>query len=220
MRAPVTPSSLKWLINRRARLDGELEKLQAAEDRRSTAANAEIEGARSVLNKFLDSDAYARRIFERISGVLKQDIDATDQLLRQHEVAVDPLLIKRVRSQANLALTDYGLTTRLIYSYLRKAAGRPCNATEVAAFIAEQLEMNCDQSVFSDFRYRIRKRMQHLAWEGKISRVENQVGSIEGRWCLKPSHELSSALETPPLDDDLASNPSTNETDPSQIFAP
>ena len=43
MRGPITPSSLKWLINRSVRLDGELEKLKEVEVRRSNDAKRPIE---------------------------------------------------------------------------------------------------------------------------------------------------------------------------------
>ena len=209
MRAPITPSSLKWLINRRARLDGELEKLKEAEDRRSDDARRPIEHARAVLKDLEDQDEMMRRVFERTRSALSQDINATDQLLRQHEIPVDPALIKRIRSQDNLSLTDFGHLTRLIYSFLRMANGKPCNATQVAAYVADSLGMDGEESYFSDLRYRVRKRMQHLAWEGKITRIECQQGSVEGRWCLKPSQIANSEQETHLHGDDLANSRAT-----------
>lgn len=210
MRAPNTPPSLKWLINRRARLDGELHKIQLVESSRAEAAERQLVDLRTSLKVEEENEAARLRVFERTYKALQRDLAATDLLLRQHEISIDPTIISKVRSQDNLALTDYGLVSRLIYRYLRGAQGRPCNATQVAAFIADYLNLDCDESIFSDFRYRVRKRMQHLAWEGKLLRVENQRGSIEGRWVL-PSGAMSE-LDIHPGDELLANILATTET--------
>ena len=48
MNAPKIPSSLKWLINRKARLVGELDRRRKLENERGIAAQHAIEALRSL----------------------------------------------------------------------------------------------------------------------------------------------------------------------------
>lgn len=214
MRAPPTPSSLKWLITRHARLEGEIAKLQAAEDVRQADVKTQLAALERQLKCAMAHERRQQTLHTRTMDALKADLAATGLLLKQHEVGVDPAIIKPVRSQDNLSLTAYGHLTRLIYRYLKDACGSPRTATQTAAFVACYLGEDSGENIsFSDLRYRVRKRLQNLAWQGKITRVENQQGSIEGRWCLKRSQWSSFEQETPPLDDGPASNLATSEND-------
>ena len=211
MRTIRIPSSLKWLITRRARLDGEITKLELSESTRAANASIEIECLGQRMHKAIALDKEQQEIARQTLDALKADLIATDRLLRQHEIGIDPKIIKPVRSQGNLAFTDYGNITRLIYRFLREANGMARTATQTTAFIAYHLGCSEEEVSNSDLRYRIRKRMQHMAWEGKITRVANQQGSIEGRWCLNKSKQINFEQEIHPLDDDLASSLSTSE---------
>lgn len=215
MKAVTTPSSLKWLITRYARLEGEVAKLETAEELRQAGAKTEIDALEGQLRDAHARERLKQELHTRTVDALKADLAATGLLLRQHEVAIDPAIIKPIRSQDNLSLTDFGHLSRLIYRYLRAAEGAPRTATQTAAYIALQLDLDKqnNRDLFSDLRYRVRKRMQHLAWEGKITRVENQRGSIEGRWCLNRSDWPNFEQETLPPDDAPANSPATSETD-------
>lgn len=217
MRALPTPSSLKWLITRRARLDGEIAKMQATEALRITDADVQLAALKRQLEDAVLLEKARQDIHARTLAALKEDLAATDLLLRQHEFAIDPAIIKPIRNQDNLSLTDYGHLSRLIYRYLRVAEGAPRTATQTAAYIALQLgfDRQDKNGLFSDLRYRVRKRMQHLAWEGKITRIDNQQGSIEGRWCLNRSDQPNFERGTHLLGDVPASNLSTNARDQS-----
>jgi hypothetical protein len=133
MRAPVTPSSLKWLITRRARLDGELGKVHENELIRQRQFAESMKNLRYQISTIEIEDKHACKIFDRVKTALSNDLAATDLLLQQHEVSVDPSLIKSIRSQEALSETDYGQLTRLIYECLRNASKQPCNATYVPA---------------------------------------------------------------------------------------
>jgi len=214
MRTIRIPSSLKWLITRRARLDGEITKLEIAESKRLERANATIKRLEQRVHKVIALDLQQQELAKQTIKALRADLLAADRLLRQHEIGVDPSMIKPVRSQDRLAFTDYGNITRLIYRFLGEANGMARTATQTTAFIACHLGCSEEEVSNSDLRYRIRKRMQHMAWEGKITRVANQQGSIEGRWCLNKSQNINFGQEIHHLDDDLASSPSTSEIGP------
>lgn len=120
MRTPTTPSSLKWLMNRRARLSGEITKTEKAHQE-TVAAFKKVE------------DDYLRAIH-----ALNVDLNATDHLIRQHEVGIDPNLIKPIRSQESSLAIRYGSITRAIYQCFKVGKGKPCNATQVELFIASE----------------------------------------------------------------------------------
>lgn len=194
MRAPPIPSSLKWLIERHARLDGELDKIEEEEVQRLAAAKD------------------CALAYEYKRDALLAEKSATELLIRQHEAGIDPAIIRSKRSQNNLAVTDYGQMTNRIYECLRQANGQPCTATHVASYAAVFLGIATTDEEFSDFRYRVRQRMKTLTWLGKLTRASNQVGSLEGRWCLNPDSPASSEPDIPPPGDAPASNPATSET--------
>ncbi len=216
MRAPTTPSSLKWLINRHARIQGELKKLERAEAQRRSDAAESIAKLQMAVQMAQDSENVRQRAYERLCETHKSEIEAVELLLGRHEVPIDPSIIRPVRSQDNVSIVEYGTYTRLIYECLRLANGKPCTATQVAVHMTISLEWNLDKEMFAELRYQTRKRMNDLARERKISRAQNQVGSVEGRWCLNPDEiplgRPTGRPRTRRPDDSPANSPATTET--------
>lgn len=201
MTTPRTPPSLKWLINRRARQSGEITKAERAHQ----------------LALKLAEDEHLRTIH-----VLNADISAIDHLIRQHEVAIDPNLIKPIRSNERLSHIDYGSITRTIYQALKMHEGKPCTATQVTLFFASEMQLNLDATAtFAELRLRIRHRMKNMAREGRIKRVKSQAGSREGQWTLNPTsmEETTFEQETHPDDDAPANTLATNARFLSQTYA-
>ena len=88
MRTIKTPPSLKWLINKRARLHGELLALQKAQPKQLSLLNESVDLAASYLRlakfnlfKLLES-------FKTIPALLKE-IEALDTVLGIHEVKIN-----------------------------------------------------------------------------------------------------------------------------------
>lgn len=90
MRAPRTPTSLKWLITRRARLDGEITKIDKAEAIRRANADKDIAVVERQLNAASAQETTMREVFEFNREALLGDLAATDRMLRQHEVVTLP----------------------------------------------------------------------------------------------------------------------------------
>lgn len=183
------PSSLKWLVTRRARITGELTKAQAKEARRVHEFHAEIARLEAEQAEVQRMHSYALTSHAALCNSLEQDLLAMDQVLRLHEIQIDPDLIASIRSQENMAATDHGQMTRLIYECLRLNEGQACTATQAALHITTMLGNTGGAYGFSDLRYRVRKRLQHLAWEGKLERMHEQKGALEGKWRLPRASE-------------------------------
>ena len=191
-------------MNRRARLSGEITKTERA------------------YQETLASFRQAEDDHQREIHVLNADLSATDRLIRQHEVGIDPNLIKPIRSQESSLTIGHGIMTRAIYECLKTGKGKPCNATQVTLFMASEMQLPKDATaIFSELRHKVRKRMQHLAWEGKITRVKSQVGSLEARWKLNDPAATQATFEqeTHPADGVPASTHATSAKSQSQTFA-
>lgn len=184
MNASKTPSSLKWLLNRRARLAGELDKTHAAEVSRLTAHQAELNRIEAERDRICDLNANAVSAYEGLRDALGRDLRAIDQVLQLHEIQIDPDLISPVRCHNKIAATDHGHMTRLIYECLRAHSGGPCSATQVALHVASALGSTGRTEDFSDLRYRIRRRLGYMTWEGRLERMHAAKGCVEGKWRL------------------------------------
>lgn len=116
-----------------------------------------------------------------------------------------------MRSNQNLTEFDYGFITKSIFKCLGTTPTTPCTAAEVAAVIAELSSSELTPEAFSDLRYRVRQRMKNLTRLGKLVRVKEQVGSLEGRWLIHPDIlKLPHGIHQG--DDALANSLATTET--------
>lgn len=183
MRAPPTPSSLKWLIDRRARLAGELAKLQAYKGRPLTKATRLVANLEKRLEEARHAHSVAVNYRERVIRALSEDLAATDMVLRQHEVQIDPDLISPINGHERKAATDFGAMSRYIFEFLRLSEEKGATSAEVTAYLMTCLNLELPANERSDLRYRVRKRMQYMTWEGKLERIPTPDQHL-GRWRL------------------------------------
>jgi hypothetical protein len=184
MRAPPTPSSLKWLINRRARLLGELSKLHKAEKERAAEHLNSISNLEKQHKEAIASNALAVTLYESSCRQFQEDVNAVDVVLLQHEVQIDPSLIAPMRTNENRLSIKHGQITRLIYESLKFAKGKTMTTTQVAIYISTKLETACPDFDFANIKYRIRQRLGSMASKGLINRHHSPVGAAEGRWSM------------------------------------
>jgi hypothetical protein len=104
------PPSLKWLIDKRARLDGEIKKTEAAVKR-------------------------TQHLIEELSTI-KADLAAIDRALRLHDLQVDVDVIQPIRNQYVRTNVPYGELTRTIFLCLRLHEGRPVSTDRLVEFVA------------------------------------------------------------------------------------
>jgi len=189
MRAPTTPSSLKWLINRRARLSGELSQSLKLEAKRASALDAEIIKASEAYMALVQRNEEDILRHQRFVEMTQHAIAATDVLLREHEIPIDSAAIGEIQQHRNQRKTNYNEMTRLIFECLRKANGQHLSTTEVAVYVSTKCAPSMDEFEFSEFKYAVRKRLGHLVWEGRLDRIHLPRTSIEGRWKLLPESD-------------------------------
>lgn len=154
------PPSLKWLIDKRARLDAEIKKTDA-------------------------SLAKAKVLIKELAA-LKKDLKAIDHTLSLHEIQVDLALIQPVKTNHKRVDLPHGELTRCILECLRKNSGtRPVPKSEIDSFILSRhphLASGHEQRV--QLYQSIHSRLKNLAAEGVIQRHHNLVTCTEGLWSL------------------------------------
>lgn len=185
MKAPVTPSSLKWLIDRRTRLAGEIDKVKKEESERLLQAKKAIENARAAVKKLEGENVAASRLHDKHVQAIAQALAATDLLLREHEIPIDPSELPSVRAHITPHIAGRNKITRGIFEALSRSAKPSLSTTEIAVYVATKLnKLELDEETFPDFKYQIRKRLGHLVWEGRLDRLHLPKTSVEGRWRL------------------------------------
>jgi hypothetical protein len=171
-------------MNRHARLSGALAKAVAAEETRTREAEEQMAELHARLAGLKKKHKNAQAVHAVHTEALKNDLAATVSVLRQHEIQIDPSLIQPINEHATKALTDYGHMARMIYEYLRMAGDQGGSALQVTVHAVTKMKKDFSEEDISNMRYRIRKRMQNMAWLGQLERVPTPVGSSEGRWRL------------------------------------
>lgn len=184
-------------MTRRARLLGELRKAEIAGAKRVQKAAERIAAIEKELQTAQDLHRYEMSMLLRTQDALQGDLASIDSVLRLHEVQIDPDLIQPICSHTNAAVSDYGHITRFIFECLRLSEGESRTTTQIATYAAMRVDPEMPQKVFSDFRYRIRKRLQRLTWEGKLQRLHAPKGHVEGRWQLADLSDQVSTRNSP-----------------------
>jgi len=155
------PSSLKWLVDRRARtLAKRTEQMRRAEM----------------------STHEASRLVE-VAASLQADLDSIDRVLSLHEIAVDPSIIRPRRTPQGMLL-PYGKVTRAIYACLRAANGEWRSTTEVLAFVTQRQGLAITSESYAHARLVVRRRLKAMVAAGKIRRRHEGRTHLEGYWAL------------------------------------
>jgi hypothetical protein len=94
-----TPPSLKWLIDKRSRLLGEIAKYEGTDQVKK--AQAELKQAQYRLT-------YEKSIRPKIISVLQSELEAIDIALGLHEVRIDPRIIPETRTYDVARKLPYG----------------------------------------------------------------------------------------------------------------
>lgn len=161
---PRLPSSLKWLIDRRARLAGEIERAEA-------------------------SLAKCQRLADDLSS-LKTLLESVDQTLSLHDIAIDINQIPPIRSSSVRVSLPHGALTRTILTCLKVNDGIPVSTDEVAAFVAvKNIDLKSDPSSMEELRQSVRYRLKGMCRLGMIERLHKVRGRETGRWVLRKTAE-------------------------------
>lgn len=172
------PSSLKWLIDRRARVEGEIKKIERS------LARCE--------KRLLQCQELAAEL-----KPLKELLASVDQTLSLHEIQVDPLLISTVHSKDCRLTIPHGELSRAILISLKLAEGKVVSSSEIVDFVAQYFS-GCGYPAVprGQLAIRVRVRLRGMLNEGQVIRHHAPGAKGHGQWSLA-QRSLSLNTQTP-----------------------
>lgn len=180
-----TPASLNWLINKRARLLGEINKLQKSLPERLVEAQLDVVRAEIKLVQAKEHLAYEQTVETRIIPALKADLQAIDTTIGMHEIQINPEIIPPIQSHKVKKVLPYGEITRCVFDSLKCAGGGPLSTLEIASFIASHHGLDLSGEKLSALGDSVRYRLKDLRAKGKVERLNETKGpNQEGLWVL------------------------------------
>lgn len=190
-----TPPSLKWLIDKRARLLGEISKLEESHPKTLEVAKKRVVEAEMLLEQAKHELANIESTMPRVIEILRSDLKSVDNTLGLHNIQINPDIISPIRTQDAERHSAHGGMTRAIFERLKLAGGRSVSTLELTDYVALTIGLELTDDTFQVFRKKISWRLKDLCAEGKIHRLHQVKGAIVGRWTL-PSDPatLESAL--------------------------
>lgn len=160
------PSSLKWLISKRARLTGKIKKAEVAFSKKVQLEQAYIES-------------------------LKADLQVIDQTIRSHETQLDSDLIFMMKAECAVRQFEHGVVTRAIFASLRQAGLEPRSSSQIALYLCAIAQNNVGNEEFAEICNIVRHRLRALHREGKIEKLQCAQAGSEDFWKIKDWTELS-----------------------------
>lgn len=156
------PSSLKWLIDKRARLDGEIRRTEASLSR-------------------------AHALVEELSK-LKESVVAIDHTLSLHEIEIDVSLIRPIQSKYVRVNLPHGELTKSILLCLRLNKDvRPVGMIEIVRFIeARYADLSVQPGSRLKLNESVHNRLKDLARQGLIQRHHPLTTNTQGFWSIAP----------------------------------
>lgn len=181
------PSSLKWLVNRHARLLTEIKR---------------SEKQLIIRDELHQQLLWDNRRAEEVSAVnlqcrkahlkqLKADLKIIDSTLLIHDIPINPEFIAPINTQTSVRMFRFGDITRLIFRCLKYASGEYRSTSEITAFVLTHLEHNVSVEEHKFIRESVGKRLRKLRAEGKIIEVSQAKTIFDKRWKLSNWTSLS-----------------------------
>lgn len=193
-----TPPSLKWLIDKYARLLGELAKFDKTHLDRITHAESELEKAEVALVEARHRLAFEKSLETSVALSLRSDLQAVERTLSMHDIQINPELISQVRTQDADRTLPHGAITKSIYECLKYANGHPVTTTELALFICLRYGILQAGEEFDSLRYTVKSRAKDLCRLGKLERLHQAGGNLKGAWRLPNSPDIPLLTENSP----------------------
>jgi len=166
-----TPSSLKWLIDKRARLVGRISKLEKVNAQTIERLCSRITKLEQALIDARQELAHEKSVIPALLESLKADLRALDRSMSMHDIEIDPAIIPSINTQEAPRFIHHGDITRHIYKYLTQQKSRSASSLEVAVYIATHFSLQLTDQEFLTFKIKIRHRLKDLMHQGRLIRL-------------------------------------------------
>ncbi len=156
---PRLPSSLKWLVDRRARVAGEIKKIEQLLARCQKLTNE----------------------LSQLKGLLA----SLDETLGLHDIKIDPDNIKPIRSHEVRINLPHGELIRSVLTCLRLNEGSPVSTDDIAAFVAARYaDLNAEPVDFIKLRTSVRYCLKNQCKTGLVRRHHQGKIFKKGWWSI------------------------------------
>jgi hypothetical protein len=172
------PPSLSWLINKRARLLGE------------------INSARKNLSEYIAAEE------ERIASLI-ESLKNLDGTMKMHEIQIDPNLISAKKTNNAKKYLPHGGYTKLILDSLRQAHPTAIGTDDLTLILMKVI--NNPELTFEELRPIFKQRLKEMSRKGMIIAVhkDSPTWNAKGLWKLNsdgipnPKKLVNGELATP-----------------------
>lgn len=178
-----TPVSLNWLIKTRARLQGELIKLDSGRERQIDIAKKCVKEAEEQVQIAKTNLEFVSTSFTLMKEEINKQISAIDIALSLHEVQINPKLISPTKTQVAENKLPYGMITREIFECLR-IYSHPVSVRHVTQYLIMKHDLRISEKMMPVLREQIRKRMRTLVSQGKLVACHTVFAGSPGSWRL------------------------------------
>lgn len=163
-RKPRIPPSLKWLIRRRALAVGELAAIAARHAH--VVGKIRARANAMIARTHMPYDIAKEKCLQRIAEI--------DSVMAQHELQIDPTIIKGVRMLKAPRIFEYGFVTAEIRKYMRAAGDRPVSTGEITRHLASFVPYELDAREFKRLKDCTRFNIRSLARKGRLRGVGHE----------------------------------------------
>jgi len=161
------PSSLKWLIEKRGRVDGSIQKIELY-----------LEKQRSVFEKY-------QQLTNELS-LLRETLASIDTALRLHKLQIDPQNIPPIHGKNHVTDLRRGVITQLIYDRIEMGKGNPVSSDQIVEFILNHRQASGEPPIVKTFLSKqVMKRLNGLCRAKRLIRHHPQKTTDYGWWTLQ-----------------------------------
>lgn len=162
------PPSLNWLINKHARISGEIIKIQ----KRLTKVSLLVDRLRE----------------------LEKNLEAVNSSLRLHEIQIDAKNIKPIRPTRKKSNFPWGEQQNIIFKIIKtNSINGPVSKITIMEQLAEKhLEYGDTELADQDLRRITAQGLNRLARNGYIIRLHDKISNDYGLWSIHPDLNDSS----------------------------
>lgn len=192
-----TPPSLNWLLDKRARIHGEIIKFEKSHSQAVVQAKQQVLAAENSLDQARKKLSNIESIGPRILESLHKDLQAIDKTMGLHDIQINPDVISPICTPDAEKLLPFGALTRSIFEGLKLADGKSMTTFEIVDFVIVRnglkLSEEGKQAIYDKTRYRLKL----LCNDKKIRRIHQVKGAIIGRWALADDPSLLNSALNP-----------------------
>jgi len=171
------PSSLKWLIEKRGRVDGSIQKIELYLDKHRRA----FEKYQQLTNEL---------------SLLRETLASIDTALRLHKLQIDPQNIPPIHGKNHVTDLRRGVITQLIHDRIEMGKGNPVSSDQIVEFILNHRQTAGEPPIVKAFLARqVKKRLNGLCREKRLVRHHPQKTTRCGWWTLQSglTHDTQTA---------------------------